>query len=1091
MPVDAARARELLRAFDFRKLFIEVLGWDRHDARLELDIAGVPFALTAVAQKRGMAVFVCGPDPEGNIPGRPTLCKIERQVTKSAHEHIVIYTDASRASQVWQWVRREHGRSSVPRHHAYHVSQPGDLLIQKLATLAVSLEEEEELTLVAVAGRARRAFDMERVTKRFYDRFKAEHAAFLKYLKGIPDKDMERWYVSVMLNRLMFIYFIQKKGFLDGDEFYLGNKLDQCRRDIGKDRYYKDLLCPLFFDGFARRPDDRPEKSRSLLGDVPYLNGGIFMPHQIEQLHGKTIQIPDKAFENLFEFFDAYNWHLDERPLRADNEINPDVLGYIFEKYINQKQMGAYYTKEDITDYIGKNTIIPFLFDAARDKCKVAFEGENSIWRLLQDDPDSYIYEAVRKGADLPLPPEIAAGLDDVSKRSGWNRPAPEEFALPTEIWREVVARRKRYQEIRAKLEAGEIRSINDLITLNLDIRRFAQDVISGAEGPDLLRAFWRAVESVTVLDPTCGSGAFLFAALNILKPLYDACLDRMQGFLDTLDVPGQKHHPEKFSDFRKVIERVAAHPNHDYFVLKSIMVNNLYGVDIMEEATEICKLRLFLKLVAQIERAADIEPLPDIDFNIRAGNTLVGFASLDELKDSQAVRLGLYKDEVSHIEEESELADRAFKIFRGMQTDHGMSPADFSNAKRDLLNRLETLAYKLDLFLAGEYGANSKTRFDAWKKSHQPFHWFTEFYGILKKGGFDVIIGNPPYVEYKNIRTLYEVKGYTTEDCGDLYSFVLERSDKLLCLEGRLGVIVPVSVSSTDGFHSLRRLLLGDSRTSWCAGFAERPSKLFSGVEKRLSIWIMQKQGMDARLFLSKYWRWFSEEREDLFSKLQFVLQGDISGIVGSSLPKVSVPSEVAILKKMVGQRKLNNYFLKNTSCITYYTRKVRYFVQFFDFIPEIYDERNCLVEPSELKVLFHESNIDRDVVIATLNSNLFFWFFSCFSDVRNVNRREIEVFPCSLDKMGSDVKSALCKQSHLLMKDFKKHAKMIENNYGKKGKLTIQSFRPRLSKPIIDEIDRVLAKHYGFTDEELDFIINYDIKYRMGQDMAEDGTE
>jgi hypothetical protein len=94
---------------------------------------------------------------------------------------------------------------------------------------------------------------------------------------------------------------------------------------------------------------------------VPYLNGGIFMPHQVEQLYGKTISIPDKAFENLFGFFDAYHWHLDERPLKADNEINPDVLGYIFEKYINQKQMGAYYTKEDITGYISQNTVIPFL----------------------------------------------------------------------------------------------------------------------------------------------------------------------------------------------------------------------------------------------------------------------------------------------------------------------------------------------------------------------------------------------------------------------------------------------------------------------------------------------------------------------------------------------------------------------------------------------------------------------------------------------------------------------------------------------------------------------------------------------------------
>src|SRR5690606_21735750 len=85
-------------------------------------------------------------------------------------------------------------------------------------------------------------------------------------------------------------------------------------------------------------------------------------------------------------------------PLRADNEINPDVLGYIFEKYINQKQMGAYYTKEDITEYIGKNTVIPFLFDEARKAVRIAFEGDHTVWDLLVENPDRYIYNAVSKG---------------------------------------------------------------------------------------------------------------------------------------------------------------------------------------------------------------------------------------------------------------------------------------------------------------------------------------------------------------------------------------------------------------------------------------------------------------------------------------------------------------------------------------------------------------------------------------------------------------------------------------------------------------------------------------------------------------------
>ena len=140
--------------------------------------------------------------------------------------------------------------------------------------------------------------------------------------------------------------------------------------------------------------------------------------------------------------------------------------------------------------------------------------------------------------------------------------------------------------------QAGEVHQINDFITYNLDIRQFAEDVISNCEGPELVRAFYQTISSVTVLDPTCGSGAFLFAALNILEPLYEACLDRMQAFVDDLERSSERHHPAKFADFRRTLAEVDKHPNRRYFILKSIIVNNLYGVDIMEEAVEIFKLR-------------------------------------------------------------------------------------------------------------------------------------------------------------------------------------------------------------------------------------------------------------------------------------------------------------------------------------------------------------------------------------------------------------------------------------------------------------------------------------------------------------------
>src|SRR5947209_19220825 len=102
---------------------------------------------------------------------------------------------------------------------------------------------------------------------------------------------------------------------------------------------------------------------------------------------------------------------------------------------------------------------------------------------------------------------------------------------------------------------AGEVHGVNDLITENLDIAQLAEDALDTCDDPELLRGFWHALEKVSVLDPTCGSGAFLFAALNILEPIYDACLERMQFFLGEPDRPGTRHRPEKFADFRDALD--------------------------------------------------------------------------------------------------------------------------------------------------------------------------------------------------------------------------------------------------------------------------------------------------------------------------------------------------------------------------------------------------------------------------------------------------------------------------------------------------------------------------------------------------------
>jgi hypothetical protein len=1095
--LDVNKTREYLKDFHFKPLFIEELGWDHYTARLEIPIDGRVFSLTAIAQKRGMVAYHCASLDGQCIPDYQTRRRIETQTAKSTHEHLIIYTDADKTTQIWQWVKREAGKPTSCREHTYHHHQPGDALMQKLQAIFFSLEEEEILTLPDVTGRVRAAFDVDRITKRFYDRFKAEHDAFLRFLKGIPDEDMQRWYASVMLNRLMFIYFIQKKNFLNNNADYLRSKLRESQQR-GKDLFYRELLCPLFFEGFAKNEADRSDVINKLLGKVPYLNGGLFLKHQIEELYGETIQIADTAFENIFAFFEQYQWHLDERPLREDNEINPDVLGYIFEKYINQKQMGAYYTKEDITEYISKNTIIPFLFDRAKQKCRIAFEGDHAIWQLLQADPDRYIYDAMKKGTELPLPAEIAVGLKDVSKRTGWNKAALSDYALPTEIWREVIARRNRYEEVWNKLADGESRDINDLITYNLNIRQFAQDVIENSEGPELLRAFWHGIESVTILDPTCGSGAFLFAALNILEPLYEACLNRMEVFLDELERSGEKHRPEKFSDFRKILQRVAQHPNPRYFIMKSIILNNLYGVDIMEEAIEICKLRLFLKLVAQVERVENIEPLPDIDFNIRAGNTLVGFVSLDDVKkamEGDMIKLLSLPD----IEEKAEIADRAFNKFREMQTEQGMKAKEFTEAKNELTKRRKTLEDELNRYLATEYGIdpknirNQKTyeaKFNDWHTSHKPFHWFIEFYGIIKNGGFDVIIGNPPYVEYSKIRSDYTIKcgHYITESTNNLYSLIVERSTNLFKKIGSLGLILPLSAFCTQRMVPLIQLVKDVDASKWISHFGWRPSKLFEGVNIPLSILFIKAgpQIINTTTFI----KWYSEYRPALFSNIGYVAANDYI-FFSHVIPKIGYQIELSILSELFSNEHSiasyrNNHgmtgeklFYRNTGGL--------YWRIFTDFQP-FFSQDECQMTSSTESTIEFPDKVLLSIIIGILNSNLYWFFYVLFSSFHHVNPSDILEFPIDLENIAPKDKEALIAAAHRLMKDMKLRSK-IRQRIHKGGHISkMQTFYPSLSKELNDEIDRILKNHYNFSDQEHDYIVNYDIKYRMAAEMEDE---
>ena len=258
MALSVPRVRHYLQEFNLEKLFIEELGWDRHSAHLAIGVDGQTYTLNAIAEKRRVQIFQCQSDAAGSIPDYATRRKIDTQVTRSAYEHLIIFVDAARTLQIWQWVARQPGQPAAYREHHYHPqSHSGDALMQKLEAITFPLSEEEGLTLTGVVFRLRDAFDRDRITRRFYDHFKTAHAAFLAFIRGITDQGDREWYASLMLNRLMFVYFIQKKGFLDGDVNYLRNRMRRVREAKGKDKFlsfYRYFLLRLFHLHFRGTP---------------------------------------------------------------------------------------------------------------------------------------------------------------------------------------------------------------------------------------------------------------------------------------------------------------------------------------------------------------------------------------------------------------------------------------------------------------------------------------------------------------------------------------------------------------------------------------------------------------------------------------------------------------------------------------------------------------------------------------------------------------------------------------------------------------------------------------------------------------------
>lgn len=581
------------------------------------------------------------------------------------------------------------------------------------------------------------AFSVERLNKDFFNGYKDRYKKFLNYLND--DTKANRDYVKKLLGRLVFLQFLQKKGWMGvpagndkwegGDKNYL---LNLVQRNEGNARLLSDVLEVLFFNTLnEKRTDDIAD---SLLGEnikIPYLNGGLFDKDELDK---KDIDFPYDYFKELMEFFAMYNFTIDENdPDDAEVGVDPEMLGHIFENLLeDNKDKGAFYTPKEIVQYMSEESIVQYL--------------------------KTHTEEALHPAID----------------------------------------------ELIKQKTVGEI----------LQNKTSATDV-------------YKLLKEVKVCDPAIGSGAFPMGVLNVL---YHSRL-LLYGFTK----PTQEFSPST--------------------IKREIIQNNIYGVDIEQGAIDIARLRFWLALVVDELKP---EPLPNLDFKIMQGNSLLEQFEGVDLKDllPKANEDGL----LIVFDEETQLQ----AILNAKQQRY------FSTTVHEEKHRLHNEIIKVvkDLIIErtqGKTELHAKLQTLDLAENDRFFLWHTWFADVFKNGGFDVVIGNPPYglinkkqnkgdgiIVPDEILALYKNDPKYEPAKGGMLNifrlFVLQGGD-ILKTNGIFCEIFPLAFTCDLSSANLRKFVFNNYHVRSIEAFPERDNpkkRVFASAKMSVCILIYSKEKVD-----------------------------------------------------------------------------------------------------------------------------------------------------------------------------------------------------------------------------------------------------
>lgn len=608
------------------------------------------------------------------------------------------------------------------------------------------------------------AFSVERLNKDFFAGYKAQYSKFLKLL---ADTKQNRDYVKKLLGRLVFLQFLQKKGWMGvpasrpdwegGDKNYLSHLIEHYE---GNNRLLSDILEVLFFNTLNEKREGDIADAR--LGEnikIPYLNGGLFEKDNIDKL---DIDFPYSYFKELMDYFSMYNFTVDENdPDDSEVGIDPEMLGHIFENLLeDNKDKGAFYTPKEIVQYMCRQSVIQYL-----------------------------------------------------------------KTHEPNELYAEPIER-----------------LINDGIVMPiLQTKSVASQLI-------------QLLKDVKVCDPAIGSGAF---PMGILYVLYHTI-----------------HHLQSHAEPNKSFDSTQTKLD--------IIQNNIFGVDIEQGAVDIARLRFWLALVVDAEKP---QSLPNLDYKITCGNSLLNryavespiegvFVEYNKGKnENEKMTLSKYKNLVNDYTNTSNHQTKAF--FR--QTIDMIKKAfktELSKQEKESISNLRGRIITLETpLLLGERTKQEKAELKKLKEKlalkekfqaniinnklyENAFEWRFEFPQMLDNNGnfvgFDIVIGNPPYNELRDLeldmqRVLKDSMFYESAKGGrlNMYQFFYPLSITIAANHGIITLITQNSVLAEDTALENRKLLFSQTDIISIDSFPERDDRslrVFESAKMSVCICILRK---------------------------------------------------------------------------------------------------------------------------------------------------------------------------------------------------------------------------------------------------------